>query len=240
MSFREIHEIELSAVCNLACTYCPHPQLKRPKAHMEWPVFQNALAHLKHYVDAGTQGEVSLTGIGEALLHPRWDGAAWLIRQVIGPTRPMVLATNGLALDDAAAKVLRRLGIGVYVSLHRPEAAAPAIETLRRHGVRHQINAGFVESAFDWAGQVDWYVSARPRPCAYLSKRWAVVRQDGAVNACCMDAHSTDPVGHVDDPVGSLAPRRIALCDACHLAPPSAVAAVPPHRTRSQEVACSA
>src|SRR5512147_2788120 len=92
---REIHEIELSSICNLACRYCPHPKLQREKEHMSWETFERTLEHVAYYVGKGTQTEVSLTGIGEAILHPRFVEAVFRVREVIG-RRQITLATNGV------------------------------------------------------------------------------------------------------------------------------------------------
>ncbi len=217
---REIHEIELSSVCNLACRYCPHPKLERPKEHMSLDVFERTMWHVRHYVSRGTQGEVSLTGIGEAILNPHFEFMISATRKAIG-NRPLVMATNGVALTDELAAICARFGAVVYVSTHRPEKAGPAVERLKKAGASVGINTAFVDSALDWAGQVKWHVSAPSKPCDYLGKAWAVVRQDGSVNACCMDAHGKYRIGHVNDELGSLLVRPIGLCESCNLKVPS-------------------
>lgn len=221
---REIHEIELSSVCNLACVYCPHPTLKRTKAHMHWSVFECALAHVRYLVKAGTQGEVSLTGIGEAILYPRFMEALWRTREAIGFERTLILSTNGVDMTPEIARELAKAQVGVYVSLHRPEVAAKAIEMLRVAGAAIGHNVGFVDSALDWAGQVKWHVSAPRAQCGYLSKGWAVVRQDGSVDACCMDAHDLYPVGSVMDEPGSLMTHATKLCESCNFYVPRELA----------------
>jgi hypothetical protein len=219
---REIHEIELSSICTLACVYCPHPNLKRQKAHMPWPVFERTLEQLQHLVDAGTQGEVSLCGLGEAILYPQLEEAVARIREVIGPAREFVTSTNGTDMTPVIAQMLSKYGVGVYVSLHRPEVAAPAIEMLKAAQCRVAANSAFVDSALDWAGQVDWHVSApRHFDCGYLTQGWAVVRQDGSVDACCMDAHDLYPIGSVFDEIGSLRTRATKLCEGCNFKVPA-------------------
>lgn len=221
----EVHELELTSVCNLACVYCPHPTLRRPKAHMEWSVFERSLQHIEHYVRAGTQTEVALTGIGEAILYPEFERALARVRGLLGPSRLITLSTNGVALTDDACRAMRQYNVAVYVSLHRPEVAGPAIEMLKRHGIWFNVNHAFVNSSLDWAGQVDWHVSAQRQPCQYLARGWSVIRQDGTVVACCMDAHSVDPIGSVFDEVGAWRRRSISLCSSCVLYPPAELAA---------------
>lgn len=186
---------------------------------MEWATFERTLEHVAHYCRSGTQGEVSLTGIGEAILHPRFVEMMWKTRETIGD-RPLVMSTNGTDMTPYLAAELSRAKVGVYVSLHRPEVAAPALEMLRDAGCSTATNVGFVDSSLDWAGQVKWYVSAPRVHCGYLTNAWAVVRQDGSVDACCMDAHDLYPVGSVWDELGSLKTHVTKLCESCNFKTP--------------------
>ena len=215
IAVREIHEIELSSICNLACVYCPHPKLQREKAHMPWETFERTLEHVAYLCKAGTQGEVSLTGLGEAILYPRFVEAMWRVRNLIGD-RELILSTNGVDMTPELARELASARVGVYVSLHRPEVAAPAMEMLRAAHCPMGTNVGFVDSALDWAGQVDWHVSAPRAMCGYLSRGWAVVRQNGSINACCMDAHDKYRVASVWDEPGTLVTHATGLCSSCN------------------------
>ena len=217
---REIHEIELSSICNLACRYCPHPKLQRPKEHMSWETFERTLEHVAYYVAKGTQGEVSLTGIGEAILHPRFIEAVFRVRELIGP-RQITLATNGVEMTPELADVLASFRVVTYVSTHRPEKAGPAWQMLKDAGAITGLNTAFVDSSIDWAGQVKWHTAATPHDCTYLNLGWGVVRQDGSVNACCMDAHSKHRLATVWDEPGTLMTRAIDLCGSCHLKVPA-------------------
>lgn len=217
---REIHEIELSSRCSLACRYCPHPKLERPKADMSWETFERTLEHVAYYVRQGTQGEVSLTGIGEAILHPRFIEAIFRVRETIG-RQNIVLATNGVDMTPEIAEALAQLRVITFVSTHRPEKAGPAWEMLKKAGAIGGLNTAFVDSSIDWAGQVKWHASAPSHDCTYLAAGWAVVRQDGSINACCMDAHSKHKLATVWDEPGSLMTRPIGLCSNCHLKVPA-------------------
>ena len=217
---REIHEIEFTSRCNLACRYCPHPKMTRHKGDMTRKTFDATMAHVQHYVDAGTQGEVSLTGIGEALMHPDFVAWATVVREVIGKDRKLVLSTNGLLMTKLTAEFLARMDAHVYVSGHRPEKAGPAIELLKAAGCKVGANTAFMDNAIDWAGQVEWFVSTDAHMCSYLQKRWAAVRQDGSVNTCCMDAESLAPIGSVFDEVGSLRTWATDVCRNCSLVVP--------------------
>lgn len=217
---REIHEIEFSSRCNLACKYCPHPKMSRAKADMTAETFHRTMMHVTHLCQAGTQGEVSLTGIGEAILHPEFVPWMHWLREVIGPRRKLVVATNGVSMTPELARELSSARAQVFVSTHRPEKAGRAVEMLKSAGCIIGINTAFVDSAMDWAGQVDWYVSMSISVCTYLQKGWGAVRQDGSVNTCCMDAESAHPVGHVSDDVGTLETHVTPLCAECNLVVP--------------------
>jgi hypothetical protein len=190
---------------------------------MSLRTFDATLSLIRKLCDAGTQGEVSLTGIGEAILHPLFLPMAREVRRVIGPDRPLVLATNGVAMTEALVFEFARLRPYVFVSLHRPEVAAPAIELLKKYGVQHAVNAAFVTSSLDWAGQVEWHVSAPKTECQYLARGWGVVRIDGKITTCCMDAHTKHAFGTVWSAVDDLRLRPHSLCDACNLCPPVAL-----------------
>lgn len=217
---REVHELELTSLCNLKCVYCPHPVLQRVKGDMTRDVFERALLHVDHYVRAGTQGELSLTGIGEALMYPELASALARCREVIGPDRLLVLSTNGLLVDYEIAELLALHRVRVYVSEHRPEKAVPAARMLKAHGVEVALNHAFVDSSIDWAGQVDWHVSGPRHVCTYLQSGWAVVRQNGSVDACCQDAHDLYAIASVWDEPGSWVTHATDLCAKCHLIVP--------------------
>lgn len=216
----QIHQIEVTTLCNLRCVYCPSPRLERfrgrPKQHMDPAVFERALWWARRLPQ---QGELSLTGIGETLLHPDWRELVAMARRAL-PTNFINFSTNGLLLDDAACEVLARHRIVVYVSLHRPEKAGPAIEAARRAGILAGENASAATSSFDWAGQVRWHVSAARLPCEWLRQGWANVLVDGRITTCCLDAAGAGVVGSVYDEPGSLSIEPFGLCDGCHLQVP--------------------
>jgi hypothetical protein len=227
---RDIHQIELTTICNLRCKYCPSPHLDEPKEkggygrakmHMEWPVFLKALDVVKHFVRKGTQTELSLTGIGESLLHPRFVEMVAAARGAIGPDRPLVVTTNGIGFDEDLALLIKPFRPMVYVSLHRPEMAGPAVEVAKKHGMLSGVNASAVTAAFNWAGQVKWHVSAPKITCEYLKAGWGVILVDGRVTTCCLDADGAGVVGTVYDDPDSLRLKPYAHCDGCHMKLPT-------------------
>ncbi len=225
---RQIHQLELSTRCNLKCKYCPQfPELPRKQEDMSEETFQASLDCIRFYVRQGTQTELSLTGIGEAMLHERFVEYATRAREVVGPHCRLVLATNGLLLDEQMAAALAPLKLTLFVSLHRPEKAGLAIEAAKKHGICTGVNASFATSAFDWAGTMrdKWFVSAPKIPCDYLRSGWAVILVDGRVATCCLDADGSSTVGTVWDKPDTLMlkpwkSKKESGCSACHMSIP--------------------
>lgn len=215
-----IHQIEVTSHCNLRCVYCPSKDLPKIRGqaptHMHLDVFDRALEHAIHYQAQGTQGELSLTGIGETLLHPEWRELVARARRAL-PDNYLNFSTNGLLLTDDACEHLANYGVKVWVSLHRPEKAGPAIERATRWGIYDGPNASAATSSFDWAGQVDWPVSAPASPCEWLRSGWANVLVDGRITTCCLDAAGAGVVGLVTEEPGTHHLKPYSLCEGCHM-----------------------
>lgn len=225
---REIHQIELTTRCNLKCKYCPHwPELPRAKEDMTWDVFEASLTLIDYYVQRGTQTELSLTGIGEAVLHPRFLEMVARARECLGPERPLTLTTNGLLFDEAMCVAVAPYQPQVFISLHRPERAALAIVAAKKHGIFAGANSSFATSAFDWAGtQKNWtpMVSAAKIKCEYLRAGWGVILVDGRIATCCLDADASSVIGRVTDDPETLLLKPWGSadkgCAVCHMEVP--------------------
>ena len=223
----QLHQLEPTTRCNLRCVYCPQalgtPKgsgFPRAREDMTMETFNQVMDLLKYYVKQGTQGELAFTGIGEPTLHPELPQMMEQARKILGFGRPLVMSTNGLTFTEEIAKALEPLRVKVYVSLHRPEKAGPAIEIARRYGLFENSNNGFATSSFNWAGQVKWHVSHDRTPCSYLYEGWGTVLVDGRVSTCCLDADGSGVVGHVTDDPATLAMKPFKLCQTCSFAVP--------------------
>lgn len=230
---QEMHQIEITSICNLRCQYCTWPKMPRPKQHMDRETYEKALGWVKHFQRKGTQGELNLAGIGESTLHPDFVEYVARAREVLGDDIRLVIATNGLLMTEEMALALKPYNIRIWVSLHRPEKAGPAIEILKRVGLYNGASADPSVSAIDWAGQVEYHVSAPPAACDWLKSGWVMAMSDGRVTTCCLDSTGEGVVGTVDDDPNGVELQPWKLCDGCHLVPPIA------EKVQTQEVARS-
>jgi len=210
-----VHQIELTSHCNLRCRYCPSPHLQRPKMDMTHETFLMAIGWASHFVRRGSQVELNLAGIGESTMHPRFVEYVALAREAVGPSVRLVLASNGLLVDDKLASALRPYRPLVWVSLHRPERAGPAIEALKAAGLLAGVSADPSIAAIDWAGQVQWFRSHVPSRCAWIDTGRVMVMADGRVTTCCLDASGEGVVCNIGDDLLAAQLRPYGLCKTC-------------------------
>lgn len=90
MNFRErpdIFQVEITNHCSLACTFCPHPDLERPKAFMS-PAQFRMVAQYFHPLQ-----RVGIYLLGEPLLHPKFYELAKITKEFGAIPE---ISTNGL------------------------------------------------------------------------------------------------------------------------------------------------
>lgn len=220
---RSLHQIEMTSECNLRCKYCVHPKMPRPKRHMADGIWRSALNWVERFVETGTQGpELNLAGIGESTMHPRFVEHVYEAREALGDERHLILATNGLLMTDELAQAIRKARPRVWVSLHRPEKGGLAVEALRRAGILAGVSTDPALASIDWAGQVDWHVSANPmtRICPWVARAQVMVMADGRVTTCCLDGSGAGVLGTVHDDLAQMETAPYSLCETCDMRHP--------------------
>ena len=200
--------------------------MKREKKDIDLDTFLGAMEWVKYFKNKGTQGELSLTGIGEPLLHPHFVEFLLIARAIL-PIETIVFATNGLLLTETLCQDMAHIRPQIYVSIHRPELATKGIEAAKRYGLLAGVNTAFVHSAMNWAGQVDWYNSAPACTCEFLRSGWGVVLSDGSITTCCMDTEGAGIIGQVKDTPGGLEMKPYSLCQSCYQTIPEEAMACP-------------
>lgn len=217
-----IHQIEITSRCNLRCVYCPSPSIvagkypNRPAVDMKRYHFERALLWVEFYRRWGGQPELNLAGIGESTLHPEFVDFVRMARRVMGDEGHIVFATNGILCDEIMVKDLAKYKVRVWVSLHRPEKAARAVELYKKYGLLVGVSIDPSVNSNDWAGQVDWHRSGNEFPCPWLNEGRLFVLSDGRISRCCLDAQGVGILGHVDDPIGSIETSPYSLCMKCY------------------------
>jgi hypothetical protein len=213
MRVKQIHQVELTSNCNLACKYCAHKTMARPKMDMSEEVFRRVLELVKQ---TPGQHELNLAGIGESTLHPRFEEFVSLAHREL-PGVQLVLATNGIIASETLANTMRKNRVKVFVSLHRPERASKAIQFYRKSSTLAGVSADPSIAAVDWAGQIAWHVSAAPTECMWLREGYAIVWSDGRVGTCSFDGQGDDgTIGTVWQDPAEWNHKPYKLCETCH------------------------
>lgn len=217
-----VHQIEMTSRCNLRCKYCVHPTMSRPKIDMDEETYVRALHVTRDLLVcqpiSARQRELNLAGIGESTLHSEFVRYVHMAREAVGWGVDLVLATNGLLMDDAMATAIKDARPKVWVSLHRPEKAGPAVEALKRAGILSGVSADPSIASVDWAGQVKWAVSTpiKGTPCPWVRRGMVFVMATGQIARCCFDGAGTDTLGSIWDDYQVLKTSPFALCASCH------------------------
>lgn len=212
-----VHQIEVTSRCNLRCRYCTHPKMKRAKIDMTEEMFRRTL-DVCHELQMrnGKQRELNLAGIGESTMHPQLADFMRMSKERM-PWVTIILATNGVTLTKELSAAIKPYAPMVWVSLHRPEVAAKAVNILRDDALYAGASTDPSLSSVNWAGQVDWPVTAKRQPCDWLHFSKVMVMSDGRATTCCFDAEGAGIVAQTPEELLSASHGPYSLCETCHL-----------------------
>lgn len=220
----KVYSVEISNICNLTCSYCPHPSQKRLKGMMSFSTFTDVI----ELVILCQQSVVHLHNFGEPLLHPELSD---FISYAKSKGIDCSFYTNGLLLSKDVALELYQAGLReIYLSEHIAGQSNRIQTMLRESSISLSIKETFNPREYpkhNWAGQVDLTNSdsnvARKTmaPCIFERKNAVVVLWDGRVNTCCIDVNGTGITGTVKDYLNKnndiCSFKPIPLCESCNL-----------------------
>lgn len=213
----KIYQIEISNLCNLTCSYCPHVHQKREKGFMSFDMFQKTLRLVKQC----GQKKIFLHNFGEPLLHPQLEMfIAYSVAHGFIPD----FFTNGILLDIEKLKSLFQAGLrNISISEHRYGEADRIRRLIADAGMSLTITNifHFESERHDWSGQVGTKSpSINPNgPCLFERENAAVILWDGRLNTCCIALESHHDL-HIDDILtkgASYSFQPIPLCHSCDL-----------------------
>lgn len=112
VTFLERVYLEITNTCNLGCRTCVRNVWEEPLGFMDQPTYQRLLDGMRAFNPLPT---VFFGGFGEPLAHP---GVLDMVRTAAGLGVPVEMITNGVLLDEAAARGLLEAGLHrLWVSL---------------------------------------------------------------------------------------------------------------------------
>lgn len=215
-----INSIEVSALCDNACQYCPSPlqAQHREIGLMTMDTFGKAIDWVKQFTRQNTQLEINLFGIGEPTLNPHLVEMVKYARDHCAFNQILHMNTNGNNMTLELARDLKSAGINhIDITDHDAFASAKTIRIFKAAGIEGRMSRDFVTGANNWAGQVDWFAPDYESPCPWLGRGQAMVMWNGDVTTCCIDAFGQNVFAnvHKDDPANmKIEPSE--LCLKCH------------------------
>ena len=196
-----IYQVELSSYCNMRCSYCPHPSMKRPKGFMN----EEVLGKCIELLILRKKKLIVLHHFGEPLMHPYLKQR---LEQVANSGLEIQLSSNALLLDKMWPTLLEvRCKISVMVSVHQwvnsgEDAYISAINDLknRASGTNIEIleaynikNESFVFHSWSQGLSDQWDV----HECPFIKFNYGVILWNGDLAACCVDHEGYTVAGNI-------------------------------------------
>ena len=218
MKITTINTIETSSVCDNQCAYCPAPIQGQHRAigHMTIETYKKALVWLKHCVQAGTQRELNLHGIGEPTLNTNLPEMIRLAREIT----PGIINfnTNGNSLTEGSIIAYKEAGItSINLTAHEPKRIMDKKKLLAKHGIPCDVNIDFATNPNNWGDQIKWTEKVDYTfKCDWLGRGQCMITWDGKVTPCCLDAFGAGVCGTIDEDIDKVEVKSFSLCKTCH------------------------
>lgn len=211
-----IYQIEVSNICSLRCTYCPHPLQLRKKGFMSLEVFGKCVELFRM---ARNRNTLRLHNFGEVLMHPRLPE---FIAYAKARGVECSFFTNGV-----------RPGGSPYSRSYWQQLANAGLRTVdfSSHVISleefMQVTDGVIEIGREfnprtrvlgsWAGQTGPPETPVSEPCIFERQNALVVLWDGRISSCCLDVEGRRSELWIDDVLrqGSYCFEAISLCSSC-------------------------
>lgn len=119
--------VELTNQCNLSCTFCPRQDVPMEIGHMDLALYRKIIDEAAEHLPI----KLVIFFRGESLLHPRFfECVEYAKERGIGPIQ---FASNGYALDDAAADKLLKTGVD-FISFSLDTLNQQVYKKTRKYG----------------------------------------------------------------------------------------------------------
>ena len=145
-----IYQVEVSNICSLKCSYCPHPKQERKKGFMSFDTFKQIFHRLPRNLTQIAFGLGTLSECPEF-----WKMAIYCRSNDYNFVVPNI-TINGDSLTDEQANNLVDLCGAVSVSCYEPEDICyDAVEKLTKYGLKQtNIHALVAEQTYEKCMQV--------------------------------------------------------------------------------------
>ena len=214
-----INTIEVSALCDNKCAYCPAPTQHEHRAVglMTLGTFKKTLYWLRYFASTGTQKELNLHGVGEPTLNKNLVEMIRLAR-LNAPDIVINFNTNGNNLTPELALACKAAGLtSINVTAHDALSTKNAVKAIRAAGLEGHVNADFAVNPNNWGGQIKWTETVDYKLwCRWLYEGQVMVTWDGNITRCCLDAFGQGVFADLDDNLAELDVTPFTLCETCH------------------------
>lgn len=190
-------QIETNSLCNRRCSYCPNTTTGRPAHWLAEDTVDDVLGQLAAMAFRGT---VVFSGYNEPTLDPRLPGILERTRAAL-PDNPVVLYTNGDAIDELWLRRCADLRVELNVTLHGARHRGAAIERAWRRGPRPRpvvhVKRGIEGTALSTRGGLVSVDRVLRRPFCHVALTEFTIMADGNVVLCSDDYREANVFGNV-------------------------------------------